>query len=339
MKIGIYSDIHASRNDKVFSQTNSHNIYDSMLWARQTFKDKGCDLIIDGGDFLDSDSIDAETNDLIYKIYKNNVQKELILLGNHEKKDAEGKYTSLNILDNYPNIEIIRELKAIDIDNNTVLIFQPYMRSDWKELCALLDKNQGKKRILFSHLTYDNLPNIKMMAKGEIDYLLLKNRVEQIFNGHIHIGLETEKYCQIGQLTGLSFSDEYSFYNPGIIIYDTETNKIERIENPKAILYQKLKYTDIDNIKNIERSHLRIDCPPTKADELNQKLENTNCLSFRLKMIIDENKTNKEDSSNKVDFNLYTSPAQALLDFFKTEKTIFTEDQINTYLEEYIKEK
>lgn len=309
-----------------------------MLWARDTFLQEGCQLIINDGDFLDSETIRPETNYLISHIYKNNKQKEYILLGNHEKKDAEGKYNALNILDNYPNISIINELKVIPLkDEDTVLIFQPYMKSDWKDLCATLDKYKDKKRILFSHLGYDNVPNVNSMLKGEIDYNLLKDRVDKIFNGHIHIGLESDKYIQVGILTGLNFSDAYPFHKPGIIIYNTETDEVKRIENPNAILYQKCKYTDINSIKDIERTHLRVECPSDKIEKVTEQCEKLNCLSYKIKVILEEKQ--KEVDREKVDFNLYTNPSQALYDFFKTDKSVFTEEQINTFLDEYIKEK
>lgn len=337
MKIGCYSDIHLSRNDINLSEANSHNIFESILWARQVFKDEGCELIINNGDFLDGDTIDAETNYIIREVYKNNKQKELLLCGNHEIKDKDAKYNSLNILDNYPNLEVINKIRVIKLDNIT-LVLQPYTNNEKhiNKLIDTLDKIEGKK-VLFSHLTYRNVPNIYMSdaIKGEIDYRKVEDKVNLIFNGHIHNALESQKYVQVGILTGLSFSDDYDKYKPGIIIFDTDKMSFKRIENPNAILYVKTNYNNLD-LENLQRTYLRIDCPSNKIEEIQHKLDKLNVFRYKLKLILENNQNAQEII--KQDFNLYSDPTLALRDFIKTETGIYTTEQLNTFINEYYEE-
>lgn len=338
MKIGIYSDIHSSRNDAEISETNIHNIHSSVLWAREEFKKQGCELIVNTGDFFDSDTIDAETNYMVSDIYKKHGKmKEIIVCGNHEIKDAEGKYNSLCMLDNYPNVTIINNLDTMKIGDIT-FIFQPYTKdiNKMKELQAALQSIKGKK-VLFSHLTYINVPNIRLNEniKGEIDYNWIKDDVDLIFNGHIHIGLESDKYYQVGTITGFTFNDDYTFHKPGIIIFDTDTLEVKRIENPLSILYEKTVYNKL-KVKFPERTCLRVDCPAGKALDIEKKLAEMKLLSYKIRIMAED--TKDSEVTIKKDFNTYTNPASALYDFIKIEKGAFTEEELKSFIKDYIEE-
>ena len=324
-----------SKNDTSINENNSHNILDSILWARETFEKEGCELIINNGDFIDSDTIDAESNYIISQVYKNNKQKEILLCGNHELKDKDAKYTSLNILDNYPNIEVNNKLKTKKI-GDTTLIFQPYTNKeeDIAKLLKKLDTIEGKK-ILFSHLTYRNVPNVYMSdkIKGEIDYNTVADKVDLIFNGHIHKALESDKYVQIGNLAGLNFSDDYDVHRPGIIILDTDTLEWRRIENPKTILFIKTNYANIDLGDELSRAYLRIECPVTKLKETQEQIEKLGITRYKLKLLSEaKDAANSED---KKDFNLYSDPASALRDFIKVETGVYTTEQLNDFINRY----
>jgi len=346
LKLLVYSDIHTSpKDDEIYGlekSQNIHNIFKSMLWARQLAKDLKCDKIINNGDFLDSDKIEAEVSYLVSKIYENNTQEELILLGNHEIKDVKGKYNSLNILKPYPNIKIIDKI-SMSKAGDTTLIFQPYSKDPEaiKKLVYTLDKIKGKK-ILFSHLTYVNVPNVMLNPniKGEIDYRSVRDKVDLIFNGHIHIGLESDKYVQCGTLDGISFNDDYKspYHKPGVIILDTDTLKWERIENPYAILYKKVKWDKIDIIDKSElnRTRLSVECPAEKIEEVRKQLENLNALSYRITLQASTIKDENGNEIEKTDFNLYTDPSQALYDFIKIEKGIYTEELLSGFIKEYV---
>ncbi len=311
-----------------------------MTWARGIAKEHNY-KIINTGDFLDSDKIEAEVGYLVSNIYKDNTIEENLLLGNHEMKDSGAKYTSLNILKPYPNLNIIDKLKVEEVEPGIFFIYQPFTKNpdDIKTLCDTLDKIKGKK-ILFSHLTYVNVPNVYLnnKIKGDIDYNMIKNRVDLIFNGHIHVGLESDKYVQIGTLTGSTFGDNYSFHKPGIIIFDTKDLTFERIENPYAILYINATYDEFKtkfNKKDTEQNRIRlcVECPAGKVEELKKKLDKLDLLSYKIK-IISQPKENND--GEKTDFNLYTDPSQALYDFVKTEKGVYTEKQLDDFIKEYI---
>ena len=309
-----------------------------MQWARSLFKEKGCGLIINDGDFLDSDVIKSETSHVIAEIFKDNAQEEILLLGNHEMRDANGQFNSLSILSNYPKLRVINKLTKITLSDGTNLIFQPYTSKmeNIKKLTDLLDETKGKK-ILFSHLTYSNLPDVYMPGLGEIDYNVVKDRADLIFNGHIHTAFETANFIQVGTLTGLNFSDDYTYHRPGVIIFNTETLTWERIENPKAILYQKTNVTNLKNLKDLDRSIIRVDCPAGQSEKIREQLEKVKCLRYKLKVLVDEN--TKVVAEDKPDFNLYTNATEALKDFIKIDKSIYSEEQLSNFIQEYVANK
>ena len=337
-KIGIYSDIHLSKNDNQIDEKNIHNIHESVIWARNTFKQEGCDLIIDCGDLLDKSDIDAETNYILSDIYKKDLGiKEIIICGNHEIKDIDGTYNSLCVLNNYKNVEIYNKIHTLKINDDLTLIFQPYTKKEEniKELVNTLDSIKSKK-VLFSHLTYINVPNIKLNEniKGEIDYNLVKDRVDLIFNGHIHTGLESDKYVQIGCITGSTFNDDYTFHKPGIIIFDTDTFEIKRIENPNAILYTKINYKELTQLKDINNKYFRIDCLPDELEKVNEQIQKLGLEKYKIK-IVNNNSTVKTNTEEKVNLNIYTDPITALNNFIETEQGSFDKEDLKGFIKEY----
>ena len=69
--------------------------------------EKGVDLIINGGDLMDSNLIKADEGSAVAKAlsYSTGI-KEYYLLGNHEKLDDAGKFHSLALLDR-DHIEVV----------------------------------------------------------------------------------------------------------------------------------------------------------------------------------------------------------------------------------------
>ena len=335
MIITIISDTHLSKNDIKLTETNSHNVYDSLIWADGVAKENNSDIVLINGDFLDKDVLDSETNTLISDFFNQAQNKKyLFLLGNHEMMDADGNYNSLNILKNYKNVEVITKLKTLSSGDKT-LVFQPYTKKveNINELLQTLSSN--KNNILFSHLTYDNVPGINSLIKGELDYLAIRDKVNKIFNGHIHIGLEADnnKYIQIGTITGLNFSDNYNYSKPGIIIYDTENDTFKRIENPNSYLYITATPDNIDNIQNQKRVHLRIECKYSDIEKLKDKLDSMNFLSYEFKITVND----KKEQEDKIDFNLFDTPEKALKQFIQIDKSIYDENQLVDFIETYLK--
>ena len=338
MKLGIYSDVHLSKNDNRIDEKNIHNIHESVIWARDTFKKEGCELIINNGDMIDSDNLDSYTNYILSDIYKKNIGiKEIIICGNHEIKDIDGTYNSLCVLDNYKDIEVYNKIHTLKIKDDLTLVFQPYTRKEEniKELIDTLDSIKGKK-VLFSHLTYINIPNIKLNdnIKGEIDYNSIKDKVDLIFNGHIHIALESDKYVQIGCITGSTFNDDYTYHKPGIIIFDTDTFEIKRIENPNAILYTKINYKQLSQIQDIKNKYFRIDCTPEEVEGVNELIQKLGIEKYKIK-IVNNNSTTKTDTEEKVNLNIYTDPITALNNFIEIEQGSFDKEDLKGFIKEY----
>ena len=271
MKIGIYSDAHFSACSSILMGQDKNSVYSKRLatlinsfeWLYGVFAEKQADLIINCGDMTSSDTITSEENSALSKSlsYSKRIP-EIHLLGNHDIKDVGKNFSSIDLLGGYPHISVIRDYCIVkDFDIPFVLI--PYTSDR-----DVLDRIQVELSfieepcIVFSHLGY--LGEGLMNGNGFIDttgldkdIILSNSNVRKIFNGHLHNPLNVGNYCQVGALIGNGFGDSYSYSAPRILIYDTQTDRLEAIKNPHAVLFYKFKVDSftalkekLENLKN-----------------------------------------------------------------------------------------
>lgn len=264
MLLGIYSDAHFSRASSIMTNQSNYRyserldmLIESFKWMYEVFQDNNVDMILNLGDLVSSDSLDAETSSALSEAlsYSDNSIEEIHLIGNHERKSNDSSYNSISLLKNYPNIKLIdsSEIYTLtDSGKKLALGFISYTNdeSSIDEFLESLSKKRVSKRLLFTHQMYNGCLPTSLVGGLDAEYIFNAYNISKIFNGHIHIGKQVGNYVQPGALVGMSFGDNYSEHKPGIILYDTVSDEINWIENPYAKLYYSIEGSSLVEIKS-----------------------------------------------------------------------------------------
>jgi DNA repair exonuclease SbcCD nuclease subunit len=203
------------------------------------------------------------------------------LCGNHESSTADLKFNTVKCLE-AENRVIITEPTVMKCDNDkTELCFLPYVvECDRKPLVEYFGKKLGK-RIIISHNDIAGVNYGPVVSKTGFDLADIEANTDRYFNGHVHNSeFITEKVLNLGSLSAHNFSNDSLLYKYGCWILDTETLKLEFIENPYAYNFYKLQIdteSDIyclDGLKN--NAVLSIKCEQSLIETVKQKLETLN---------------------------------------------------------------
>lgn len=274
MKIAIFTDLHiADRGSQMKgSKQRLSYVEDFIEWFCQEVRKSEVDLIINCGDLTSSDNLSATEitalSNTIGKLESLGKEKGIGIsvrhvLGNHERKDKEGIYSSLNFLDtvdrhgDYTNDKVnglVREFMVMHY-GDTKLVFAPYGTEDQ---LRDLETEPGYNYYAFTHLDfYDGMSKVTGLNPAEFQ------QYNRIFNGHVHNASEFDNIVNIGSCLGSNFSDNYSTARPGIIILDTDTGEYKRIENPTSPLYFTISSVDYLELPTtvVDRCYIRIDSP------------------------------------------------------------------------------
>lgn len=192
------------------------------------------------------DSLSGQTLAAVSKFISKIADKAQIdlIVGNHDRCSSNdiANLHKLEVFKNYQNVNVY---DAPAIQSN--FIYAPYCNSD-QYIQSFLENIQDKEnKIVFSHL------EIKGFSLGNgietqhgVELSLLK-QFKMVLQGHYHCGGSLSKNIQIaGSTQRLSFKDQGKARD-NILIYDTETNAVERrsFNCPDW-----LTFTD-DNIDNV----------------------------------------------------------------------------------------
>lgn len=339
MIIGIYTDAHFSVNSSILTGKAEGTglskrldcLVKSFEWIYKKFDEKKVELIINCGDMTDSDVLRAEENSALAKAlsYSRKVP-EIHLLGNHDIKDASRNFSSIELLSGYPFIRVIRNLEEESI-NGLKLIFAPFTdREKDKVQINRTARDCCEPCVLFSHLAYKGYGLWDLLAQEGLnkDILLENKNLRRIFNGHIHQALDMERYHQIGSLAGGSFSDSYKNGYPGIIVYDTETDTLERISNPFSFLFINRSFSSSSEVNECLRSLpgnrrcLLAKVPLNLRDSmiayLEDHKEDLNLEGFRVRPIFSDKCKGLQADVNDNEYKARTE-AEILHDFFLEE--------------------
>lgn len=257
MIIGIYTDIHASFNSSIMPihcdgsiySTRLQMIIDTFKWMYSTFEKENVELIFNGGDLFDSNTIKSEEITAISEAYRySKGVPEKHILGNHEITNNDKTFYSTALLGNFPFIEIYDKPTKLDNYNISLL---PYMKSD-DITSEVLSQISGDNQILISHIDIkgSSLRPSYIMEFG-VNSELIANYFTTTLNGHLHtaekVDTSRNSIYNIGSTTSLSFNDN-SDYIPGVCIYNTETHKMKHINNPNAVLFRKFKISTLGEL-------------------------------------------------------------------------------------------
>lgn len=315
MKILVYTDLHCSYTSSIMPlyykdskyTTRLQMIIDTGKWLNKVATLGKVDMIINGGDTTDSHILRSEEITALSEFFRA-IQydcRHIIITGNHDTFDNNVNFYSTSILSNINNIEVYNKPTKIN-DELSVL---PYASTENISLDTL---KSISNKVLLSHIDIkgSHLRSDYIMDTG-IDPEILAEYFNLVLNGHLHTAEEIitskNKIHNIGGISSISFSDSNS-YIPSACIIDTETLKIDRYENPFAILFRRLTVNSIEDllnkIKKFTTKHkyiLRVNSPYNIRDEVREILSNkSNVITYRVVSNMIDKRISLSDT-NKLD--------------------------------------
>lgn len=334
MKIGIYSDLHLSRNSSIMPlYQNSGSRYTTRLqmilgtgkWMYEEFEKQGVDIIVNCGDTVDSSVLKADEISALREFFSySRGIKEYHIVGNHELSDKN--FYSTSILNQLDFVTIIDSFKCISVGGCTIS-FIPYVKPDyWKYNMDIIRKLESD--ICFSHIDINGskLRGTYVVEDG-LDPEILAQYFKITINGHLHTAekIETSRNAvyNIGSVSSNSFVDSND-YIPSICILDTDTFEIQRINNPSSILFRThhcndiAKMVSIINRMNVSYKYiLHIKCPYDIKDDIKNIMNGCeSIIASRVTVDVNQNTAEIKNTINVSDVFSFDVKKE-FLDFLK----------------------
>lgn len=210
-------------------------------------KENNIDMVIHLGDFFDNrnhvtvDDIQYVLNEFIPQFDELKVPM-YIVMGNHDVAYRNtNDTTSLSLFNHSKNIEVVDDVKEIDLGNLSYCIV-PWVNSEnYNESVKFISEKANNDTILIGHF---EIKQMKMYAKGAVcehgfEPSLFKD-FRKVLSGHFHHNSTYQNIEYIGSAFHLTWQD----YNDwrGFTVHDTETDTYEKIEN-EYCLFEELVYS------------------------------------------------------------------------------------------------
>ena len=334
MLIGIYSDLHVSRNssilplyindDKDYSY-RLHLCQNTLKYIHKIFKQENVDLIVNCGDTFDSHTISSDVASIYLSTIESIILKddydiyEDILIGNHDMYNKRFNISCISNLSKYMNT--VNGQKSIFSDYCKCDIYELSYNSSKdfsNEVLKLLDKYPRKydKAILFMHGDINGSKlNSDIKINDGISQQSLLEYFDIIINGHIHTtdilyDKNDKQIINIGSCMSHNFSDDDNHIGK-FYIFDTECMRIiKEFINPYQVLFRTWYIFNKDSLinylnnleTNVDGYVLKIvtneDLQELIDNRVKKSLGDFNCL--KIKYIIRYDITKKEDNSEEL---------------------------------------
>lgn len=258
MKICLYTDNHFSKYSSIIRRRGNkfskrlENQIQSLNWVEQLAQDKHCSQIICLGDFFDSPDLKAEELTALQEIkWASNID-HIFIVGNHEMSTQDAFYNSTKVLSKYGKVI---DKPTMDCGFGYELILLPYiLESNRKPLSFYVSElykdyysnmfttQEVKQRIILSHNDLAGIRYGQFESKSGFNIEDIMNSCQLFINGHLHNQQQiNEKILNLGNLTGQNFSEDATKYSHCAAILDTDTLKVELINNPYAFKFYKFE--------------------------------------------------------------------------------------------------
>ena len=263
MKLLIYSDPHFCANSSLIKSRGSkystrlENQIQTLNWIEEIAIKEKCDKIICLGDFFDKPDLTSEELTAINDVNWSTVP-HTFLVGNHEMGSQDLVYNSANVLSKIGSIITKPE---IEVGYDYEIMYLPYILEDnkkpiqeyYKELVKdTFTTQEVKERIIFSHNDIKGIRFGQYESKRGFDLEEITNFCSLFVNGHLHNGeWINNKVLNLGNVTGLNFSEDATKYKHCIMILDTnDISNPSYIINPYAFNFYKLDVNSIEELQS-----------------------------------------------------------------------------------------
>jgi DNA repair exonuclease SbcCD nuclease subunit len=263
MKILLFGDAHFCKRASIVNKFGSRyplrleNQIQTFKWIKQQVLANDCSMVIGLGDLFDSSQLSDVEITAAKELQFADVPTYLIV-GNHEASSIDLACSSTKLLEDI-NRTIVSEPLSITIDE-TEVCFLPYIvESERRPLSEYFPVNDScNKRVILSHNDIKGISYGPVLSAAGFEILDIEASCDLYVNAHIHNGQKiTDKIYNIGNLTGLNFSEDASKYSHNIAILDTKTLKLTFIENPYAFNFYKIQIDTEHDIKQLAKVKTR----------------------------------------------------------------------------------
>lgn len=259
MKILVVGDVHWSQYSSILRKRGRkysyrlENLIQSVNWAEELADETYCDMIVYLGDFFDRSELNSEELSALREITWSSLP-HYFLVGNHEAGRGDLSYNSVSVFElaNFCIVQSVRELRLNDFNR---VVFIPYILEQNRKPLSELITPAPQKTLVFSHNDIKGYQMGKFISQEGFDIVDIDKSCDLYLNGHLHNGGRiTNKIINVGNLTGQNFSEDAFKYDHSVIILDTDAMTCAVYENPYALNFYKLDFTenaDIDYINEI----------------------------------------------------------------------------------------
>ena len=266
MKICFITDIHFG----IHSNSEEFLKYQKKFFDEYLFpylEENGIREIISLGDEFDNrKNINFNTLNECESMFFDRIEDEnyrlKIIIGNHNiyhKQFSEVNSPRL-LFHRYRNINIIEKPTEVDYAGTKIMLIPWINKSNEGLILKALADTDAK--FLGGHF---EIPNIRLHNNWEfesgVDHNILK-KFDAVWSGHYHMKIKRDNFMYFGCPCQLDWGD--ISYDHGFHIFDTETKKLEFVENPLRIFnvieYSESNVIDIDtyNYEFYKISYIRV---------------------------------------------------------------------------------
>ena len=284
MKLFIYADPHWSSYSSIVRSRGEkyskrlENLINTVQWIEAEAKVQKCDAIVCLGDFFDKSELNSEEITALQEIGWANL-KHYMLVGNHEMGRGNLEHSSSHLFALMPNVEVIDFPYVYNIEDNTSLVFMPYIlennRRPLKEYTETMQLCDNV--IMLSHNDIAGIQMGKFMSTSGFSIEEIEENCNLFINGHLHNESEIgNKIINIGNITGQNFSEDAFNYGHNAIILDTTEHTLVRVDNPFAMNFYKVDFTNMQPIiddKKIQNTLIQLKFPAVATIKVNNEVE------------------------------------------------------------------
>jgi len=305
-KILIYADPHWCKTSSILRGYSGdktmrlHLLIQSLSWVEEEAMSRGCDTILCLGDFFDRASLDAEEITALRELKFSPSIKHWFLVGNHDAYNADNSVSATNLFCLMDGVTVFSQPTTIT-EGTTELCMLPYTRDtksvNLERLFGSWDSTKTK-RYIFSHNDIMGIQYGGIVTTFGIPIEDLSRNCTYCFNGHIHNrGMVTDNVCNVGNLTGLNFSEDGFKYKHVAMILDADSGEITTVDNPYAVCFYKSDFrNDNYNVSFPPFAVVSATCYSDSTQRVRELLEAENVLVSRI--VSFERETVQKDKVN-----------------------------------------
>lgn len=256
MKLFIIGDVHWSEYSSILRgqgerySVRLENLIKTIDWCESTAKERGCDRVAYLGDFFDKPSLNDREISALKEVRWEETLPHDFIVGNHESSVSGLRFSSTKMLER--DGFAVRDTPSDEEWGGLQLCFLPYVTEDDRKPLADYFRKAGGKRVVLSHNDIKGISFGRVESKSGFPIGEIEGNADLYVNGHLHNGAwVTKKILNLGNITGQNFGEDAYRYEHHAAILDTDTLRLEFIENPHALNFEQIDVKSRADIENL----------------------------------------------------------------------------------------